>query len=398
MHRTWLRIILVILFMIELANVYLIMPFPGSQLQNTVAIAYWLHNNIGWIRLLLLVSGILLAAQVFKSASKKTRIKTALPFIFYMLLFFIVKYEMKADTMFYEPKNLVMAPIGSNKVSGDKLVIGVTVDGNAKAYPIQYIGYHHQVRDSIDKTQIMVTYCTVCRTGRVFSPVVDGKVQRFRLVGMDHFNAMFEDGTTKSWWRQANGEAIAGPLKGKKLLEIPSQQMLLSDWLLEYPNSQVMQPDSLFAPEYSDMQNYDKGLGKSDLTKRDSLSWKGKSWVLGISIGEYSRAYDWNDLVTNRIINDSFGTVPVVLLLEKDSASFHGWSRRIAGRSLDFIVSDSAELLIDRQTRSTWNMGGWCIEGPLKGNHLARVPTYQEFWHSWQTFHPATSRYTGAKN
>jgi hypothetical protein len=40
---------------------------------------------------------------------------------------------------------------------------------------------------------------------------------------MDHFNAMFEDSQTKSWWRQVNGEAIAGPLKGKTLPEIPSQ-------------------------------------------------------------------------------------------------------------------------------------------------------------------------------
>ncbi len=44
---------------------------------------------------------------------------------------------------------------------------------------------------------------------------------------MDHFNAMFEDKTTKSWWRQATGEAISGTKKGVRLPEIPSQQMSL---------------------------------------------------------------------------------------------------------------------------------------------------------------------------
>jgi hypothetical protein len=63
----------------------------------------------------------------------------------------------------------------------------------------------------------MITYCTVCRTGRVFEPVVNGKFEKFRLVGMDHFNAMFEDVTTKSWWRQVTGEAITGKLKGQQL-------------------------------------------------------------------------------------------------------------------------------------------------------------------------------------
>jgi hypothetical protein len=67
----------------------------------------------------------------------------------------------------------------------------------------------HQVRDSINHIPVMVTYCTVCRTGRIYNPIVNGKAETFRLVGMDHFNAMFEDATTKSWWRQSTGECIA---------------------------------------------------------------------------------------------------------------------------------------------------------------------------------------------
>jgi hypothetical protein len=55
----------------------------------------------------------------------------------------------------------------------------------------------------------MVTYCTVCRTGRVYGPIINGKKETFRLVGMDHFNAMLEDATTKSWWQQATWDARA---------------------------------------------------------------------------------------------------------------------------------------------------------------------------------------------
>src|SRR5205814_3665155 len=63
---------------------------------------------------------------------------------------------------------------------------------------------------------VMVSFCTVCRTGRVFDPVVDGRIERFRLVGMDHFNAMFEDVRTRSWWRQATGEAMVGPMRSEE--------------------------------------------------------------------------------------------------------------------------------------------------------------------------------------
>ncbi len=48
---------------------------------------------------------------------------------------------------------------------------------------------------------------------------------------MDHFNAMFEDETTKSWWRQVNGEAITGKLKGQQLPEVFSTQTSLAKWL-----------------------------------------------------------------------------------------------------------------------------------------------------------------------
>ena len=88
------------------------------------------------------------------------------------------------------------------------------INGEAKAYPIQLIGYHHQVMDTVGNEPVIITYCTVCRTGRVYSSSLNGRHESFRLVGMDHFNAVFEDETTKTWWQQATGEAIAGPLKG----------------------------------------------------------------------------------------------------------------------------------------------------------------------------------------
>ncbi|WP_199879948.1 DUF3179 domain-containing (seleno)protein [Arundinibacter roseus] len=79
------------------------------------------------------------------------------------------------------------------------------VNNQAHEYPIQNIEYHHQIQDTPGGKLIIVTYCTVCHTGRVFEPIVNGQLETFLLVGMDHFNTMFEDKTTGSWWRQVNG-------------------------------------------------------------------------------------------------------------------------------------------------------------------------------------------------
>ena len=120
---------------------------------------------------------------------------------------------------------LSMRPAAENRVPLDRLVVGIEVKGEARAYPLMFIGYHHQVPDVAGGEPVLVTYCTVCRTGRVWSPMVNGKNEEFRLVGMDHFNAMFEDATTGSWWRQVNGEAITGKLKGTMLREFPAEHM-----------------------------------------------------------------------------------------------------------------------------------------------------------------------------
>ncbi len=51
------------------------------------------------------------------------------------------------------------------------------------------------------------------------------------------------------------------------------------------------------------------------------------------------------------------------------------------------------ETLKDMATNSVWNMNGECIQGVLKGKRLAQIQAYQEFWHSWQSFHPGTTKY-----
>ncbi|KIC95864.1 DUF3179 domain-containing (seleno)protein [Flavihumibacter solisilvae] len=393
MRRSLLFLCILLLFVFEIARVYLIMPFPGSQKINTVGIAYWLHHNITWIRLFLLVSLAILSWVVWRKYGKPARILTIFSLVAYVVLFYFFNYRFQADTMFHQPSTLSMVKSGSNKIAADRLVIGVSMNGEAKAYPVQLIGYHHQVRDTIGNVPVMITYCTVCRTGRVFSPEINGRPESFRLVGMDHFNAMFEDGTTGSWWQQATGRAIAGPLAGQSLREIPSRQASLQSWLAQYPEALVMQPDSNYLRHYKDLEAFDKGTISSSLEKRDSGSWKFKSWVLGVKNHSFARAYDWNLVLQKKLIEDSAGSMPLLIVVEKDSASFHAWNRSLEGRAMHFSLSPAGDQLQDLDTHSSWNMDGLCIDGPLKGNKLQKLQAYQEFWHSWRNFNPNTTRY-----
>jgi hypothetical protein len=395
MKKWMLYLSFILLIIFECLRVYLIMPMPGSQTFNSIDLAYFLGANKNSIRILLYLIILLPFIKIIKGNSTWEKVGLGILSLVYIAIFYVFTFMMEADKMFLQPTHTYFYKIAENKIPIDKLVIGVSENGIDKAYPIQLIGYHHQVRDSIGQTPIMVTYCTVCRTGRVYSPMVNGKLENFRLVGMDHFNAMFEDATTKSWWRQANGECIAGPLKGYKLKEINSEQLSLKAWFRKHPNAEVLQPDENFAATLAKMDSYDKGKSKSNLTKRDTTSWQFKSWVLGIDIGESAKTYDWNYVEKNKIIQDSLPSLPILILLENDSASFHAYNRTVNNMSLQFQKRNDS--IMDTYSQSLWNEDGICIDGKLKGLSLTPIASYQEYLHSWEYFHPKSKRYPSSK-
>ena len=375
----YVAVALLVLF--EIANVWLIMPLPFSQRMQSIDVAYRLHS-LRWVARIGLGLLILASLPSAWQPSRWRRVAVGLSLAVVAAVTYATNFVMAADQMFIAPRSLSMQPASRNVVEKNRLVVGIEVNGEARAYPVQYIGYHHQVRDTVAGKPVMVSFCTVCRTGRVFDPVVDGAEEQFRLVGMDHFNAMFEDATTKTWWRQANGEAIAGPRAGKALAEIPSRQVTLAQWLALHPNSLIMQPDSALSSKYSKGFDFETGASRKKLTGTDTVSWNDKAWVVGITAGGTSKAYDWNRLKREGVINDDVGGVPIVLALASDKASFFAFTR-----------PDSATRFTLRGDSLVTGTRAYALTGQGADGQLTPLSASQEFWHSWRTFQPATLRY-----
>jgi hypothetical protein len=371
----WFGLIGLLLF--EIANVYFIMPMPGSQQMNSIDLAYFLYK---WRWIFRGLFAAIIFIGLFRSQWKRKWL-LFFPIAIVAIVIYMANFKMAADAMFKQPKQLLLVSAASNKVDSNRLVLGVSINGEAKAYPIRFLGYHHHIQDTVGGKPIMVTYCTVCRTGRVFEPIVNGKKEKFRLVGMDHFNAMLEDATTKSWWRQVTGEAIAGKLKGQQLPEVYSTQTSLADWLQLNPGSLIMQADTNFIKSYDSTFKFESGASKSKLTGTDSLSWKDKSWVIGVKAGKESKAYDWNQLKKEKLIQDKIGVTPVLIVLSKNDKSFFAFERpnenSIFNLSGDTLLFDNHKYRIDGKGIDT-------------SFSLKPLPASQEFWHSWRTFNPGT--------
>jgi hypothetical protein len=371
---------IVSLIVFEILNVFFIMPLPGSQKMDSLDFAYFIYQ---WRWFFRFIIGVGIIISVSKAFAVKRKWVPIVVMIIAGIIVYMANFEMRADKMFLQPKQLIFTSERDNNVPLDRLIIGIKHNGETKAYPISFLVYHHQVFDEIGGVPVIVTYCNVCRSGRVFEPKVKGKLEKFRLVGMDHFNAMFEDETTGSWWRQENGKAVTGKLKGEQLPEMISQQMSLSKWLELYPDSKIMQADPNFRDEYDYFGKFEKGTSKSSLTGTSEVEWGDKSWVVGVEINGVSKAYSWNDLKDQLVINDKVGGKSIIVALSKDNNSFV---------VLENPTGQKANLLKDEIVigEEHFNFSG---EGTNTKSKLTSVQAYQEFWHSWLTFHPRTLKY-----
>ncbi|CAN5916173.1 hypothetical protein BH11BAC7_BH11BAC7_10590 [soil metagenome] len=365
------------LFLLEMLKGYLLMPMPGSQEQNSVALAYFLYDKRWLFRILFLIMILAGTKAVFEK-------RKWVP-VFFLLItvagIYFSDFMMSADRMFHETKALAFKPANENKLNDSSLVICVSYNGVAKAYPIQFLTFHHQVQDSIAGKAIMVTYCSVCRSGIVFEPLVEGKQEKFRLVGMTHYNAMFEDHTTKSWWSQADGICIAGPLKGQMLPDFPSRQMTIKKFTELYPNALIMQADPLYLAEYDTERVFEQGKIKTGIERTDTASWKDKSWVIGVEVDKTSKAYDWNELKSKQVINDKIQNTNVVIALTADQQTYGA-----------FVRPGASEFTIRHDTLFS-NGKAYDFAGKNTADNsdqLIAVSSKQEFWHSWKQFHPAT--------
>ena len=120
-------------------------------------------------------------------------------------------------------------------------VIGVTVNGEARAYPLGILTRHEIVNDTIGGVPVTVTYCPLCNSSIVFDRRVDGQVLDFGTTGkLRNSDLVMYDRQSESWWQQFSGIAIVGKMTGKTLKMLPSRQESFARFRARAPNGKVL--------------------------------------------------------------------------------------------------------------------------------------------------------------
>ena len=223
---------------------------------------------------------------------------------------------------------------------------------------------------------------------------VNGLVLTFHLAGINNQNFLMRDEQTGSFWQQITGRAISGPLAGRSLRLIPSDELTLAVWKSERPDGQLLKEVAADASEYAS-RDWDKKLQKSsfptvlDFPEHDL---RNRDIMLGIDAFGEARAYRYEQVVGEKLVIDRVGSEPVILLVGPDGQSVRAF--RVAGQSGEFFRTADGGMM-DGRTGSRWNFQGCAVDGTLKGTCLERVEAIKDFWFDWRNYHPATSVYMG---
>jgi hypothetical protein len=231
----------------------------------------------------------------------------------------------------------------------------------------------------------------------VWESTIDNRKLTFRLAGINNQNFIMRDEETGSWWQQVSGEAILGPLKGRRLNLVFHDELSFATWKNEKPNGRVLRPDERVASRYA-RKNWDEGMAKAPVVTPVSADdpLPPRALICGISINNESKAYPLAELQKQAAVLDTLGETALLIVLDQDKKSARAFDRQIDGKVFEFFAKpDTRPLrLIDAETGSEWDFSGKATSGPMKGRQLQKIYVLSDYWFDWKIYHPNTSVYS----
>ena len=252
-----------------------------------------------------------------------------------------------------DPK--MIAAIEADYLTDKDRVVGITLNGQSRAYPIAILNWHEIVNDEIENKRFAVTYCPLCGTAVAFDSSIDGKPTDFGVSGLLYnSDVLLYDRDTESLWSQIMSQSVSGERVGKSLIPIPISHTSWGDWRNRHPNTLVLSDDTGFHRDYrrDPYAGYEKSRHTYfSVNNKAPDNYHPKEVVVGLGIDGIYKAYPFIELDKNDETRFEDTVNGVSYTFEWDSAN----------RSISITDAD--------------------------GNPVASI---QGFWFAWFAFHPDT--------
>lgn len=133
----------------------------------------------------------------------------------------------------------------SERFAPTEPVIGLEINGEARAYPLQVLTWHEIANDVVGGVPVAVTYCPLCNAAIVFDTRINGVAHDFGVSGrLRKSDMIMYDRQTESWWQQFSGNGVVGTYAGLKLTKLPSRIESFEAFAARFPEGQVLVPNN----------------------------------------------------------------------------------------------------------------------------------------------------------
>jgi hypothetical protein len=204
------------------------------------------------------------------------------------------------------------------------------------------------------------------------------------------------DGTI---WSALTGRGLEGPKAGQRLERLPSFVSDWGYWLMLHPEST--------AYDLFDGKRYPVAELPGQLTEEAQRNMgtvdarlKPQTVVLGVEVGEATKAYPVDTAVERACFADQVGGEPLAVFWYGPTRSAVAFSSKLEGRQLTFYadsVSPETAPFKDRETGTRWTLAGRAVDGQLRGQELRWLNSIQCAWYAWSAEFPKTLVYAGTK-
>jgi Protein of unknown function (DUF3179) len=117
------------------------------------------------------------------------------------------------------------------------LIAGITVNGAAKAYPLDALMKQSLILDEVAADAIFVVIGDDKRSVRAYERSVDGRKLEFFLKPNSSSLTLVDAETASEW--DFTGKAIRGPLNGRQLKKVAVLNDYWFDWTTYHPNTKI---------------------------------------------------------------------------------------------------------------------------------------------------------------
>jgi hypothetical protein len=128
--------------------------------------------------------------------------------------------------------------------SAKDVVLGICLDRAARAYPFGRMPHAAVINDRVASTDVVILFDERSRTAIPYERRVAGQLLRFYAVDIDGhvindgLPFEFADMETGTRWNLL-GQAVAGPLQGHRLTQVPAYNSMWFAWSAFWPESEV---------------------------------------------------------------------------------------------------------------------------------------------------------------